>query len=136
MERGCSGNNSSAAAGTKRPELDDGMMNKGEWTGTKKSKKLHEYQVAVVVGAGGGGGLSSSRKRPYEYGEHEYDVSTEKLYKGNYWEDPAYAKKIEFFGLTLARSDALDNACERLHREFEVLYPHRAKHMHGLICIA
>jgi hypothetical protein len=110
------------AAGTKRPELDDGMMNKGDWTGTKKSKKVHEYQV------GGGVGLSRSRKRPYEYGEHEYDVSMEKLYKCNYWEDPAYAKKIEFFGLGLARNAALDNECERLYRVFEVQYPNRTKH--------
>jgi hypothetical protein len=51
--------------------------------------------------------------------ERERDVSIEKLFKCNYWEDPAYASKLQDIGLMRARSAALDNVFERLHREFE-----------------
>lgn len=56
------------------------------------------------------------RKRAYEYSEYEMDVTIKKLYKCNYWEDPAYASKIKRFGLLLARSAALTNHIDRVLR--------------------
>ena len=61
----------------------------------------------------------SSRKRPYEYSEHEMDVTIEKLYKCTYWEDPAHAARVQYYGLKLARAAALNNFIDRLDREFE-----------------
>jgi hypothetical protein len=80
------------------------------WTGTKK--KSGEANSTAVV---------RSRKRSYEYTELELDVASdpEKMFKCNYWEDPAYAIRLQYFGLRLARSAALDNNCSRLNSEFD-----------------
>lgn len=56
------------------------------------------------------------RKRAYEDSEGELDVTMKKLYKCNYWEDPAYASKIKTSGLLLARSAALTNHILRVLR--------------------
>jgi excinuclease UvrABC helicase subunit UvrB len=57
------------------------------------------------------------KKRKYE--EDESDVEkgcreNEKMFKCNYWEDPAYSKKLQRDGLQRARIAAHDNQTERL----------------------
>jgi hypothetical protein len=75
----------------KRPDLTDG------WTGTKKKKTPCSRECQVLGLEGGGSGEANStavvgsRKRSYEYSELELDVASasEKMFKCNYWEDPA-----------------------------------------------
>lgn len=57
--------------------------------------------------------VAGSRKRAYEHDEHKPDVTMEKI------EDPAYANKLQYYGLKLARGAALDNLIKRLNRQYE-----------------
>ena len=60
------------------------------------------------------------RKRPLERGKYEQlDRVMDKMYKRNYWEDPAYAWRLRHFGLDLARDAAYENLFERAAREHE-----------------
>lgn len=95
MNGGCAAGSSSAAAEatTKRPELDV----------TEEARKKSHVDAT-----------GSSRKRPYEYSEHEMDVTMEKLYKCNYWEDPTHAARVRYYGSSLLarpRSTTSLSAC-------------------------
>ena len=102
------------------------------WTGTKKHKNNAGAAAACSVAAAAaaaGPSVSSSSKRPYEYGKHELDVPMQKLYKCNYWEDPAYEKRLRWFGLSMAREAASDNHYDRLERRYEAFMAACAQYM-------
>jgi hypothetical protein len=57
------------------------------------------------------------KKRKYEEDESDVEIGcreNDKMFKCNYWEDPAYAKTLQRDGLQRARVAALDNQTERL----------------------
>jgi hypothetical protein len=57
-----------------------------------------------------------TRKRLYEHSEGELDRDMDKMYKRDYWEDPAYAPLLELSGLLLARAEAVLCFSDRAHR--------------------
>ena len=60
---------------------------------------------------------STTRKRPYERDEFETaDREMDKMFRCNYWEDPAYAFRLQRCGLLLARFAALRQFSERVNR--------------------
>jgi hypothetical protein len=57
------------------------------------------------------------KKRKYEDDESDVECGcreNDKMFKCNYWEDPAFAKELQRDGLQRARVAALDNQTERL----------------------
>ena len=57
---------------------------------------------------------------PCDFFSHLFkDLNTPKMYKRNYWEDPAYAWRLRHFGLDLARDAAYENLFERDSKEHE-----------------
>ena len=63
-----------------------------------------------------------TRKRLYEHGDGEVeDREMDKMYKRDYWEDPAYAPLLEFSGLLVARAEAVLCLSERVHRDSEAI---------------
>jgi len=76
-------------------------------------KQQHHHHLQVFLG-----------KRKYEDSESDSEVGcreNDKMFKCNYWEDPAYAKTLQRDGLQRARIAALENQTERLfmHLEFD-----------------
>jgi hypothetical protein len=61
-----------------------------------------------------------TRKRLYEH-EHELDREMDKMYKRDYWEDPAYAPLLELSGLLLARAEAVLCFSDRAHRASDAI---------------
>ena len=79
----------------------------------------------------GGGALPAAhrRKRPLERGKYEQlDRVMDKMYKRNYWEDPAYAWRLGHFGLDLARDAAYENLFERAAKEHAAWLAARQQH--------
>ena len=71
----------------------------------KKQRQHHHLQVLL------------GKKRKYEEDESDDEVGcreNDKMFKCNYWEDPAYAKTLQRDGLQRARIAALENQTERL----------------------
>lgn len=62
--------------------------------------------------------VETTRKRPLERHEDEAeDREMDKMYKSNFWEDPAYTAKLRFSGLQIARvAAAYENLLERVER--------------------
>jgi hypothetical protein len=88
-----------------------------ETSDAKKQRHHYHLQEVIVLG-----------KRKYEDSESDSEVGcreNDKMFKCNYWEDPAYAKRLQRDGLRRARIAALDNQMERLlmHREFDEAAP-------------
>ena len=80
----------------------------------KKQRHHHHHHLQVVV----------LGRRKYEDDESDVEVGcreNDKMFKCNYWEDPAYAKRLQRDGLQRARIAALENQTERLfmHLEFD-----------------
>ncbi|PUZ64088.1 hypothetical protein GQ55_3G116000 [Panicum hallii var. hallii] len=96
------GGSSSAAAGamTKRPEPD-----RRDGGGEQEAAR------------GGGGVVAEEAVRVWRARNGRDDG--EALQVQLYWEDPAHAARVQYYGLNLAREAALDNFIESLRREFE-----------------
>ncbi|KAG2583357.1 hypothetical protein PVAP13_6KG249400 [Panicum virgatum] len=62
------------------------------------------------------GSSRSSRKRPYPYEVGEEDREIDKMFKCNYWEDPAREGTLQRFGQLFARAAAVDVYCESSRR--------------------
>lgn len=78
-----------------------------------------EYPHAVIVSRIKDG----TRKRLYEHGEDELedDREMDKLYKRDYWDDPAYAPLLELSSLGTARAEAVICFSERARRASEAM---------------
>ncbi|KAE8776056.1 hypothetical protein D1007_51392 [Hordeum vulgare] len=57
--------------------------------------------------------------RAYERSEDEFDLSIDKRYKCNYWEDPAYARILHLKGGSKARDAALTNLTWRYIKDID-----------------
>jgi hypothetical protein len=90
------------AVGTKKKGDDGGNHGYGGWAaGTTETAA---------------GSSRSSRKRPYPYEVGEEDREIDKMFKCNYWEDPAREGTLQRFGQLFARAAAVDVYCESSRR--------------------
>ena len=74
------------------------------------------HTAGVVSVTKEAGSTTTTRKRPYERDEFEADREMDKMFRCNYWEDPAYAFRLQRCGLLLARFAALRQFSERVNR--------------------
>ncbi|XBI25237.1 hypothetical protein VPH35_050205 [Triticum aestivum] len=111
MEYYFAGTSQPAWVGLKR-DRSDGKL---DATVTDKRHKCDDNSWKAVAAYA----PTAGSKRAYQRSEDEIDpVFIDKRYKGNYWEDPAYAAVVRFGGRMRAMDDAFDNESERMRKDY------------------
>ena len=110
---------------------DYGDENEQAWVGAKRSHERSEGKLDAALTekrhkcgdsswtAAAAYGPVAGTKRAYERSEYEFDLTIDKRYKCNYWEDPAYALILELSGGSKAMTAALINQSQRTVKELD-----------------
>ena len=97
-----------------------GGWRRARWTLTRRRpwgrRRRHRRVTTAGTTETAAGSSRSSRKRPYPYEVGEEDREIDKMFKCNYWEDPAREGTLQRFGQLFARAAAVDVYCESSRR--------------------